>query len=192
MNVEQMNNMLDDQYLRCPITKKIFKNPVIATDYKIYEEQAIIKWMIYSKHSPTGIWISKQFVFDKNMYQRVTNYLLANPDKTTEQYILSRDHIDNKKEINFLIKKGNYCDLLNYTNFDLAEWMNVNELLNIIKLSSDSVLTHLISNCLDINCVDIQGYSLIHHMICLNAKPNIIKFIIDLGAKLKKIKMACI
>jgi FtsZ-binding cell division protein ZapB len=41
-----------NDYLKCPITLKIFKNPVISKSGNIYEKKAIIKWLTQNKTDP--------------------------------------------------------------------------------------------------------------------------------------------
>lgn len=54
-----MNN---DTLLRCPLTGKIFNQPVSTRNGCTYEKQAIKDWMNTNKYSPAGMWISKDSI----------------------------------------------------------------------------------------------------------------------------------
>jgi len=90
-----MSINIDEEELRCPITRQIMKEPVVASDGHIYEKEFIEEWLKVSKLSP----ITKQEIENKfyDVYiikNKIAKYLDNNPDKINEQY----QHIEHSEK----------------------------------------------------------------------------------------------
>lgn len=160
----------------CSLTGKIFNMPVTMRDGYTYEKQAIEKWRLKNKYSPSKskVWIPNKFDIDTEMVNRVKNYLNSNPSMKKDQYQLSAAHIDNINEINKIIEADNYNELLNYTDFDFIMWSNNNLFTRILKLGSFDVLKHIFEHCNNNNITpDIVK------QIITNSTSDIVKYLID-------------
>ena len=71
-------NIENDKYI-CPLTLYYMKNPVKASDGKIYEEKAIKKWFEQNKTSPfTREILTDEFQLQKNLQKEIDLYLKKN------------------------------------------------------------------------------------------------------------------
>lgn len=79
-----------EDLLRCPISKKIFLDPVTIGDGFVYERTAIETWFKTNIFSPTTkkFIIETSFVSCNIIKQLVSIYLENNPDKCLEQFSL--------------------------------------------------------------------------------------------------------
>ena len=107
--------------LKCPITKLIFNEPVLADDGHFYEKTVINNWLEISNLSPLTRETISNHVNESHLMKRIVNdYLEKNPKKKSEQYQLSTNHCDNIKKITKIIDENKYKDLINYTKYDIS------------------------------------------------------------------------
>lgn len=86
-----MEQIIDD-HIRCPITRMIYMQPVVAGDGHVYEKEAILKWVLENNTSPmTTINISSKVMECIKIKKFVTDYLELHPEKKEEQYTLDED-----------------------------------------------------------------------------------------------------
>jgi ankyrin repeat protein len=145
-------------YFTCPLSKKIFLNPVIIADGYFYEKNEIEKWLCDNDTSPvTGEKLSHLNIIPCHTFKEFINNVL---DATVElslelgskmkrdQYVESNSHADNKFIIRKIIDKGLYEKLLNYTQFSITLDNSIITLLE--KCEDIDVIKHLIDNTIDL------------------------------------------
>jgi hypothetical protein len=69
------DKIFDTKLLTCPITGKIFNQPVTTREGCTYELQVIKKYVRINKLGPTGLWVSNIFPTDHATYELVSEYL---------------------------------------------------------------------------------------------------------------------
>lgn len=73
--------------LICPITKQIFKDPVMADDGFIYEKEAIVKWLESKVESPmTKVRITNRIIPALAVRSYVETFLESHPEEKCNQY----------------------------------------------------------------------------------------------------------
>lgn len=153
---------------RCPLTKLIYFDPVLAEDGHIYERMAIEKWFEDNRISPiTSEIINKKLI---NVYEfkiLVDKYLDTHVDMHSEQFMIKRPYNLFRNEFIEKLKKNDYNDLEMYTEILLNDNINLN--YNIIKYlcekCRDSIkINNIINNSVDYDMEDIEGYKPINYV----------------------------
>ncbi|ARF11037.1 U-box domain protein [Hokovirus HKV1] len=104
---------------KCPITRLLFLEPVLADDNIIYEKEAITKWLATNNKSPmTRQNISKKLIEVKNIKNVINNLIKQDPSLINEQYIIINDHMKNENEFMQSIQE-NINNITKYNNFDI-------------------------------------------------------------------------
>jgi hypothetical protein len=158
---EQLDAIMD--HLICPLSNKIFLNPVISNNV-IYEASELEKKSSYDT-SYTLVITLKSFIDD--LIKEIPELQQFRYVETEER----RSYAVNKNKILNLIENRKYDELLNYNSFSLADIGKNIE--NLLKGASEQVVTHLIDNALDPNAgfiiktrydtgSDITSWKLIH------------------------------
>jgi ankyrin repeat protein len=135
---ENINRQFTYNQYRCPLTNNFFYDPVIASDSKTYEREAIEDYMFVNKKSP----ITGQLFMDTNLYpndimrELITHLFTANPQLKKMQY--------KSNEIKTLIKMLNKAD---YTKFDKLERVSVKIFMN----RHHNKMKSFLENCTDLN-----------------------------------------
>jgi ankyrin repeat protein len=170
----------------CPLTKKIFNDPVISEDGITYEYQAIKRWLSDEDTSPvTGQLIGESLNSNEQMLENISSYLQQNPNQQVNQYILSKKFEDNVDAIIELVKSKNYKMLLNYTDFNLVTLFNEITGFEDFMKTEELVLIHIINNTKNLETQIINEWRLVH-VICLYSIKLlgfIIKKKVNLNAK---------
>ena len=161
-----------DYDIRCPISKQIFKNPVVCEDGFTYEKEMIDDWFIVNNVSPsTHKYIDK--IYHRNIVlEKIIEYIIKlNPQLKKDVYITNFDenkfynlYKDNK--INLLIEY-----ISDYDTFDIT----YNDLLDDI--FKNNIITKMFIDK-NINIINDTGCKLIH-FICCYSTPEMIKYILD-------------
>ncbi|ARF10337.1 U-box domain protein [Hokovirus HKV1] len=111
------------QHFTCPITRSIFKNPVLLVqDNIVYEKEAIENWLNNNKTSPiTRTVIPKNYDLIRLInYENIIEAMLtANPELASEQYKPIKKHRDNREEFETIINNNSYNDIKNFVEFDI-------------------------------------------------------------------------
>lgn len=170
--------------LICPLTQKMFKEPVKASDHITYEYQVIVKWLSAEDTSPVTGCIMEDDILEANedILNSVNEYLLNNPEAIINQYVPSNKHCDNIKRIDEIIRSKNYKMLLDYTDFDIEKLFN--EITDFKSFMEHELLViiHIINNARNLEATIINGWQLIH-VICLYS-TKLLQFIIKKGVNL--------
>lgn len=142
-----------NEYIRCPITKDIFLDPVVAEDGHIYERTAIEKWFKTHSISPmTGTKINNKIVFPVFHIKKIINDLITdNPKLKEEQYQLPK--LKFKKHIKLvyqLIDNNQFNELLKYDEFDLKKF-NRHKLIKLLKkCKNNNIIKYFIDNIINV------------------------------------------
>jgi hypothetical protein len=180
LNEEEINEIVE--YITCPITHEIFKNPVRANDNITYEKHAILEWLKNKNTSPC----TRAEIFDLtdnvDMKELIDIFLLKYPSYLKDQFNYSF-FLDFKDECINHVKNKNFNELLYYVEFDLSDSSFTNNLFKDCK--DENVLKHVIDNTIDLECETNEGWKPIH-FICRYSTPEMIKYIID-----KRVKLEC-
>jgi len=95
----------------CPLTKKIFVDPVITSLGTIYERFAITEWYLYKDLDP----ITKQKIYNKTLLPAIyLKNIIHNKFNNDFNFIQYKNNINCKYNNKSLVKKwnglGNFCD----------------------------------------------------------------------------------
>lgn len=176
-------------YLICPLTHKIFCNPVTASDNYVYEYQAIRKYLSEEDTSPiTGELITDDLSTATEVIRLVSEYLLENPSRLLDQYVPSMKFEDNIVLIKQLVESGNYNNLLCYTHFDLRRFFSMMTDIEKFIKNEELVLIHVINNTENLEELILHEWRLIH-LICPYS-TRILEFIIKKGADINAMEEA--
>jgi hypothetical protein len=142
--------------ITCPISQKIFKDPVIADDGITYEKEYILKWLQYGISPITKKKISVKLIDNISIKSLVNEYLLNYP---------GIKYINNKK----------FNKLLKYSKFDLSSHFFENLVENC---EDEKILKYVIDNANDLECRN-EVLSKPIHLICMYSTQKMIKYIIN-------------
>lgn len=163
---------MDKDFLICPITHQIFRNPVIASDGHAYEYCAIKQCIEISQKSPlTNIPINKEMYPAFIIKNMVDKLLEEYPELKEDQF---EEHFDERK-LYQLIKDNNVKDAITYLSIREISFLTYRWDINIL-LQNDEIAKII----LDKNIVlkNVNGLLMIH-AICIYASQRIIKYAID-------------
>lgn len=176
-------NLNIDEFIelfKCPVTKKIFLNPVLCNDNKVYEEQSIMV--------SNNMTLVTNYIPLKSLKSFIEALISRFPEYKKEQYELdnsikiAKTHHLHVSTISKIFDDKRYSELKKYTNFDLTLFVNIERFLGNV---SEDVLQYVIDNAININVdLDSTGWSLLNYMCRVSSKimPNIIRYAVDHGA----------
>jgi ankyrin repeat protein len=198
----------------CPITQMVFRDPVLAPDGHFYERLALTRWLKNSNKSPlTGLVIDKIMISCVLFNNMLKDYLIAHPDKLSDQFVEQSVEEFNAEVFCRLFKSNNIDELITYMSlyntFSLQASNYMAELLKnlqIVKILIDKnvniigktnkklihwicqysipeIIRYIIDKGVDLECQDNGGWRPIH-FICRYSTPDMIKYIIDKGVDL--------
>lgn len=161
--------------LYCPLSKKIFHEPVVGSDGQLYEEQEIKKIIKSQIISP----ITKEHV---NYYCKchvmkriVKDYIKKNPDLSNQVYnpiLISNDY-------SYIMN-----NLLSYSKVSLCD-LNRENMVKLLESSPNRFLFELIDKIDDLEYVYTNGLRLIHHVIKYST-DEVVKYLLT-----KNINLEC-
>lgn len=174
--------------LVCPISRQIFRNPVVAADGFTYEELEILKWFKVNKTSPrTRQYMSEKLTDNRMVQNLVEDFLSKNPQEKVNQYSSLYDHQLYYEKINVIISNNEYRKLLEYGNFSMELFFEHCNIKILLKRLSYDLLKHIIDNCIDLEYKDHHKKRLIHYLVKFVKNFDIIKYFIEN----KKININC-
>jgi len=114
-----MENNYPDKYI-CPITLDLMLEPVKASDNKVYEKKAIIKWYKCNKFSPiTREELTPEFILQKELKTEIYQFIEDFNIKVNPY------NLKNKKYVNFnCIKCYQELEFENDNNFNQCFYCN--------------------------------------------------------------------
>lgn len=174
----------------CPLSKQIFKEPVMASDGHIYEKHMIEKWIKTNKTSPiTREAIVNKFTNVHFIKQLVANFLIKNPEMKMDQFepeISFTDLLATKKDISLeTLKKIKYFSYLEFLElFDI--YIGVSKSLIITSMNKVFVdvfhnfeqMKYIIDNVDNIYGVDSSGWS-VAHCIAFHSTDDIYTYMVS-------------
>jgi hypothetical protein len=157
--MELLKDLSDD--VLCPITKCIFREPVIAFDGFIYEKSAITTWFASNKTSPmtNKTLLSKEISRCVIIENVVYNYLILHPEKIHERY--------GQIEIHEL-------KIFSVKNFNSFGSKSIIDIFTNLKISD----MEYIMSSMDHNTNVVDGLNMMHN-ICKYSSAEIIDYVLD-------------
>lgn len=180
-----MSIITNNNYFICPISKQIFKDPVLAEDGVFYERELIKCWFKDHGTSPiTNLEINKNLTTSYLLNEMLANFLKNNPLEYKNQYGFIKTHLDYLDKVNTYIINGNFKKLFKYANFSSVHiGSHLEKILKNCK--NNDILKHIISNLDDLEHIYNTGWRLIHY-VSRYSDFDIILFLID-----KKVDLQC-
>src|SRR5580658_7088678 len=128
--------------IKCPISKQIIRNPVVASDGYIYECNEIESWLKSHSTSPvTNLQLTSKSLYPCFPVRSIMNtFLETYPEKKEDQYTIK--HCDYIEEINKIITLKDYTKLLGYSDFDLS----LIDVTNLIKNIPTDIIKHILNH----------------------------------------------
>lgn len=150
---------MEDDLLVCPITKLIYKDPVLAEDGYIYEYDAIKIHLLNKNTSPTtGLTITKNLIRVYPIKKYIDGLLKLKPDLKSSQYISKKPFITNKLEIINILKNNQLEKLFDYNMFQLNSKLESESLIEFLsknKNFDEKILKYILDNSIDYDTYDI-------------------------------------
>jgi len=178
---------MDNQIIKsltCPISLKIFNEPVTLSDRHTYEKDEIIKYLKINNKSP----ITRNKLNDDIRDLKI-NYTIKN---LVECYLSSKNILKNDIFVKlidkeFIIKNGKNNNLME----KYIETIDIHNANNdgmypihlICKYSTPEMIKYIIDNGVDLEAKLYNDWRPIH-LICRFSTPEMIKYIIDKGVDL--------
>jgi hypothetical protein len=172
--------------LTCPLTCKIFNEPILASDGVVYEEQAFLLSLSGNKN------LNRSYYHVKPLKSLIESFIDRYPEYRKKQYLpdanikLEKHHTIHHKDIIKFINSNDYNKIKQYIDFDFKLFeQDPGYLDHLLKNAPDDVLKYMIDNTIDLNePVDKRGWSLLNFMCngISNKKPDIIIYMINKGA----------
>lgn len=154
------NGIIDK--LRCPITKKIFLNPVLASDGVVYEKSKLFIRINKDGKSPkTGKELDYNIRNVFTIKSFINSLIESYPDLKDDVYKPEPEDKNikifysmAKSEVKSLISTRRFSELKSFIGFDLVD-IGREKVCDLLKKSPDDVLKHVIDSSKDLNV----GYS---------------------------------
>lgn len=167
---------------RCPISKKIYYDPVVAEDGFIYERNEIQNWLADKRMSPTtGKMMGPRLQRTKKIRLLVEEYLKEHPEDKDDQYYYKV--LYNRDEVINYIYREEFERMYDYEDYWLNDCIDVEGQLTLVeflcdKCKEEKVLKYVISNSVDYDTPNFDGMKPITTII-KNCSIDIIKFVIE-------------
>lgn len=184
-------------FLICPITQQIFKNPVVAKDGHTYEKDAIIRWIKLNKKGISPITgeiliqsseklVKEMFIDNFLIKGIVDDYLEKNPGEKINQYVLK----DEKREFLDILINKEYNKLLKITSFDFKnlDEQDYHAFITFITTCNDiQIINHVIDHIVNLEqIVNRNKKNKLIHLLCKkNVNPEIVNHVIQKGINLE-------
>ena len=147
---DNIKNIL--QSFICPITTQIVQTPIVASDGRIYEENAFKEFIENNNTSPiTREPITTVYHISHDIKNVIDTLETMYPEIKKFRYISDNTYLNNIDSIKRFISRNQYFSLLKYTNFYIRDMINKGFLDKIIKNKSANVLIHIIKNSNDLD-----------------------------------------
>jgi ankyrin repeat protein len=174
-----MKVSVDVEYLSCPITQEIFKDPVVADDQIVYERDAIEDWFWKNNISPTTRErISRNLASCIFMQRIVGRAIEMYPELKDQQY-----NVSDSDRIATLINQGRVNEIKKYKRFNIIELRKNNSINILLEKRDTETMKYIIDHADDLHGI-LNGRKLIH-IVCSYGIPDIIKQIIDKSVDLE-------
>ena len=188
-NINILNSILNE--LTCPLSKKLFLNPVVTNDNYVYEANELEKWIsVKGLVSPMDETVTIQpnytLVFTIKSY--IDDLVEKIPKLQEMRYVQTNElqtYMSNRNKIYGYINGKQFDNLLDYINYSLVDLGQKIEFL--IQNAPLNVLKHIFDNCIDINSTitikSIEGNSQWNIIHCVSrwGKVNILEHLIEKG-----------
>jgi len=172
------------EFLTCPLTGKIFNNPIITIKNEIYEYQAYI-----DKYNNND-----DILFEVlNLKSFIHSLLETYPQIKERQYVIDasdneiKSHNNkNNSLLNSHINKGKYDIILQFKEFKL-QFIDQKSVIKLFKNAQDIILKYFIDNVHDLSQLLYKSqWHLINYLTRdIPLKPHILQYLIEKGNMMK-------
>lgn len=166
--------------ITCPLTGKIFKNPIIANSV-VYEKAAYIE-NNKEENNKKGFEVYIEVVSLKSF---IHTFLESYPEYESMQYRSDNSYLYEKRKIDSYILSGNFEKILEYKCFSIKT-MGLTTLSKFLIGSSNQIFEYFIKNAIDINeeftdSPPYIGWNILNYMctITRNIDINKIKLLLE-------------
>jgi ankyrin repeat protein len=165
----------------CPITQKLFLDPVLASSGVLYERDAIEKWLTEKDTCPTTrIKISKEVTSCLSIKNMVDTIISIHPELKKDRY----DGINDDKVIE-IVRSGSYSKLPSVSKFNLQPLIDHKLMQMILEKCPSDIIKHVIDRSNDLECKNSKGWYIINYFLRYSTSLDLIKQIIDKGVSLE-------
>jgi len=149
------------EQIRCPISGRIYKIPVLSNDGEIYEEDVLLKLISENKDSPiTNQKLDYNISRIYSLQNLIDIYLDRYPFLKDQVYNNTIDtsklkiHFFHEGAINYAVRTRRWNDMLDYTDYDATKLKDI--FGHILINAPGNVLKHIIDNCPEIGTLKIK------------------------------------
>jgi hypothetical protein len=142
------------EHFRCPISKSIFLEPVVASDGHTYERTELETWFknIRPVRSPmTNLPLASDRTCPNiAVKQYLDEWFSTNAHTLDERYARDMSYLVNCHAIGEAIRDKHWTDLCRYTTFDVVKMIGNNHLVPLLRECRDqTTLSHVIANVVE-------------------------------------------
>lgn len=171
--------------ISCPITKKIFYTPTLASDGIIYEAEAILNIIESKNPSPiSGKILDKDLIVVINLKSLIDLFLKSYENMRQNQYVcitnISNLYYFSKAEIlSIFMERSNYNSLLKYDNFKIED-IDTYCFADFLKYASYDIIVHFIEHCDNLNYIfpDSPGTWSVANYVFKYGTPETVKYLL--------------
>lgn len=168
-------------YLKCPLTKLYFNDPVLASNGMIYERMAI-EHCIRNR----SLILQNNILLPVNLIKNMVNVL--DEKYQIDRFMNKKPYFLFKNELIDDIKKHNFENILNYTDIECVHIFENNITIGnkiISSCKNDNLVINIINKFIDIDVFDDNGDKLIH-IISIYSNQNIFQYLLNKHVNIKE------
>lgn len=168
-------------FLTCPLTGKLFNNPIIDKKGNIYEQQA------YFAKNKDDIGVCYVVVSLKSF---ITTFLDTYPEFGKRQYVIKeedkKNHLLYAKKVQNIIDEKKFTELKNYTSFSL-NCISGDTIKRLLGCEDISVKRYFIDNVIDLSVSVGNGNWYFINYLCCSPHKNeeTLKYLLGKGNYMK-------
>ncbi len=169
--------------ISCPVTKKLFCTPVLASDNCVYEAEVAYNLIENKIKSPiTGKILKKDIKVPIQIKSLVEMFICSNKEFEEHRY---KSGFDIKKVYNYskaeiltiFTERKNYSNLCNYDSFEIED-IDCYRFNDFLRYAPSTVIIHFLDHCNNLEYKWNENWSLINY-VCKNCHPQIVKHMLN-------------
>lgn len=178
--------VIANNYLYCPITLQVFKDPVIASDGNTYERSAIKKVLDDPNETKRVSPISREKLTTVLIPAR---QILNLRDELLQTYTkLQKDmykpsHLHYKAEVSKIVADKEFEKLKSFTDFSWSGF-TIDEKKAIFQCDVNSILRYMLDNFINLEDPGTSGFRIIHY-VCMHTNYKILKYTVEKGVDIE-------
>ena len=170
--------------ISCPITKRIFHTPALASDNNVYEAEILFNLIEKELPSPiSGKLLEEDIKVPINLKSFIDLVVSKNNNLEKFRYESSFDikkvyKFSKSQILTIFMERSNYENLLNYNKFKISD-IDKNSFLDFLRFGQSNIIIHFIDNCSDLDYKYEESSWNILNYICKYCNSRVVKHVIN-------------